>query len=93
MSVYKFLRQLKSQPEQPVDEEPSFRLAILDNFIEVCLLWIVLIVALYFVFFRNRTPRQNFLVLNFIFNFQNYFNRPIINDVHFHQNDQVVPDS
>ena len=33
------------------------------------------------------------IILNFVFNLQNYFNNPTISDVHFYNTDQVVPNS
>ena len=46
---------------------------------------------LYFFISKRRHQRQ--FVINVIVNLQNFFDRPVINDVHFYQRDQMVPDT
>lgn len=98
MSIYTFLRDLpienQEAPEnsdQGDEQLSAFPEAKPDLPSILAFIFVISSFAfIYFLFFRKRRG-ENSVVINLIINLQNFFDHPVIHDVHFYQHDQVVP--
>ena len=93
MSVYQFLKSIEfnNQKEKETEDfnpETDQEVTSLPSlFFILCSLFFVGVIYYLFVY-RRRT-----VVLNFIFNIQNYFHNPVFQRVNIYHGDQRVPDN
>ena len=101
MSVYQFLRDISinhkepnADPVEDHQEDPElFEEFSLKVYFPIFIIATCLSFVIYWLFFRKSVEKQNSIIFHFAFHLQNYFNNPVIQNVHFYHGDQVVPDT